>query len=483
VLVLAGLSLQAVYAGFWLARYPLLRHYATPLLDLGKLSGYDLTTGAAVASVLAVSFVAHALGVWAARSLTTRALWPLIATSCVFQITLAGIYPVVAADVFNYILQGRLLAVHRLNPLITMPKEASADPWLDYSAYPDIALAYGPVWAWLSAGIAGLTVDNLLGALLGFKALAIAANLLNTWLIVMIVRRIDIAWTAAAVVAYAWSPLVLFETVANAHNDGLIAAPVLAAVWLVMRGGRLAVLAPTMLMSAVLMKYAPIVLLPSLLIGLWRTWQASLQLWQRLLASAASVALAGLAAVLAYLPHWVGLETFAGVRRQANELTTSLAAVVASSGIIAAPPEQWLSGARLAIGCALLAFTVWRRPRTAQATGQAFYDVMLAQLLVGTFWFQPWYITPLVALAAATASRWRLVLALVFAASASASYLVYFYLWTTSWWGTLSRGQVQALAAAVTFLPLLLTLVLVWRRRPSATADGAEANRADPSVP
>lgn len=515
-LAVAAVTLQASYAGFFLWRYPLLPYYERPLLDLGKIGGYGLDALLATGQAFGLLFAAHALAWWGARRLATSAVGPILALSALFQLTLAFVYPVVAADVFNYLLQGRLLALHGLNPLTATPASAAADPWLRYSAFPQLQLAYGPVWVWLAALIAALTPANLLAALLGVKALAIAANLANSLLIYRIAARLRPAAALPALVFYAWSPLVLFETVANAHNDGVMATPLLLAIWLVVRGGRRALLAPAALTVAALVKYAPVILLPPVVLAAWQAARAGEpgsrgaggmrphpNLSQRKRGEAPwparvpvsggaprpapapaereraggeggapapplprspapllllGLALSGLLAALAYAPFWAGPATLAGVGRQAAETTTSLVAVLAASQAAGWSKETWVTVGRLAAGAILLLVMLWRRPATAAAAPAAAFDLLLAQLLVATFWFQPWYLVPLLGLAAASADRWRQTVGFVFGVSATASYLVYFYLWVTPWWGTLSQPQVQALAAAVVYLPPLLLL-------------------------
>ena len=452
-LVAAAVVLETVYAGFLLRRFPLLDYYATPLLDLGKIGGYDLAAGLATGLALTALVAAHALAWRGARRLGAAAVAPIMAASLLFQATLALVYPIVAADVFNYAVQGRLLAVHGLNPLTARPADAGNDPWLPFSAYRTIQLAYGPVWAWLSALVVAVARDDLLVALLGFKALAIIANLVNCWLIYRTAALLHPAGAVPALLFYAWNPLVLFETVANAHNDGVMATPLLLALWLVVRGGGRALLAPAALTAAVLIKYTPAILLPLVALGSW-------QRRRRPLPVLLGLALAGLVLAAGFLPFWQGPVTLAGLQRQAEETTTSAAALLVVHRVGGLTRETWLPVLRPLTTALLLAVMWWRRPSGPTGLPAAVFDTLLAQLLIATFWFQPWYLVPLLAVAAAGADRRRAVLALVFAASAWASYLVYFYLWTTPWWGTLTTVSVQTLAAAVVYLPP--ALLLAW---------------------
>jgi hypothetical protein len=140
--------------------------------------------------------------------------------------------------------------------------------------------------------------------------------------------------------------------------------------------------------------------------------------------------------------------------------------VLVTNDVFEWPKERWLGIARPASGLILLAVMLWRRPMSPAGLPAAAFDLTLAQLLIATAWFQPWYLVPLLGLAAASADRRRQALGLIFAASATASYLVYFYLWTTPWWGRLSLAHVQILAAAVVYLPPIAYCVvrIAYRR-------------------
>ena len=453
-LVAAAVLLQGIYAGFFVRQYGLLPYYARPLLDLGKIGGYGPDQLMATGTALGLMVVAHALAWWGARRLTAAAVGPALAVSLLFQATLLWMYPIVAADIFNYALQGRLLTEHGLNPMTTMPSQAPGDPWLPYSAWRDIVLPYGPLWVGISVGVAALAGDSLLAALLGFKLVALLANLLNAWLVWRIAARLRPEAALPALIFYAWSPLVLFETVGNGHNDGLLATPLLLMLWVVARGGAWATLSQPALALAVLVKYWPVIHAPAALLA---TWQTTGRRWW---AVALGMALGAAVVVAGFAPFWEGPRTLEAVRREASGTTTSFVALIVLFGAPLFDKDTWLRLLRPAIAFGLLLLVLWRRPRQPADLPASLVDVTLAYLLVATFWFQPWYLVPLVALAAASADRWRQSVAIAYSATAHASYLVYFYLWVTPWWGALSVEGVQTLAVAVTHLPVLALLLL-----------------------
>ncbi len=128
------------------------------------------------------------------------------------------------------------------------------------------------------------------------------------------------------------------------------------------------------------------------------------------------------------------------------------------------------------VGVAALALTlVVRRRRRGElhAVAVALFDLTLVYLLVGALWFQPWYLVPLVGLAALL-DRARRVVAIAYAIGATASYVVYFYVWPWLGWGY-ERLVVQGLAVAVAHGPAWLVLAVFagwrfgrWLRSPQA---------------
>ncbi|HET8626508.1 MAG TPA: hypothetical protein VFL91_03770 [Thermomicrobiales bacterium] len=479
VLALA-VATELLYALAFVRPYFLPRYVAQPLLDLGKIGGYDPGAGVRYTAPLALLWVCYlAAGLLAWR--LGRAL-PALAFggAAVFGLTLLWLYPITAADIFNYVLYG--LVQHRgANPLAMPPRQAIGDPLIGYSAWPDHPSPYGPVWQWLAYTVTALTGERLLAGLLAFKAALLACHLANVALVRRVAADAGLARPGHAAFLYAWNPLILYETAGNGHNDVLMLTPLLlglvaltwrpAGRWTALVGGTL----------AALVKYVAALWLPVLLVGVWCAARGTRRVAQVAAGLAASAALA----VALYAPFWEGGAALTGVRRQADLTTTSFAALA----LIAVPMRlptvatgtllDLCKGAALA--CVALTFLwhawPWGRLRDARGAVAAPFDVLLAYLLTGALWFQPWYLVPLVGLAALCGAARRL-LALVFALGAMGSYVVYFYVWPALDW-TPDRLLIQEIAVAVTYGPVLLALaglLLARLARPSTPAD-APADR------
>jgi hypothetical protein len=164
-----------------------------------------------------------------------------------------------------------------------------------YAALPS---AYGPVWVLLSAPATLGTYDVAWG-LLYLKGLTGAAFLGTAWLLERILHHLRPADALVGLYLFAWNPLILFMAVGDGHNDMVMMALALLAVWLLYRE-RWA-LAFGALVSSIWIKYASAILLPLFLIYAWRRWHV-VDGWQRWRAFArASLAAAGVS-VLAFLP-------------------------------------------------------------------------------------------------------------------------------------------------------------------------------------
>ncbi len=263
-----GLGSLALYLVALVVSYPLPRYANRPLLDLGKIGGYGRADGVRFAATLALLWAAY-LAAGALAPLVARYLRPVAYTgAALFSLALLGLYPITAADAFNYILYG--LAQHRsANPLTTPPSAAIGPPLIGYSAWPDHPSPYGPLWQWLAFGVTGVTREWLLGGVLAFKLVFAACHLLNCALIERLAARLGASRPAAAVLLYGWNPLILYEAIGNAHNDIVMLTAILLALDAFARRGAARALALPFAAVGVLVKFVAALWLPPLALALW----------------------------------------------------------------------------------------------------------------------------------------------------------------------------------------------------------------------
>ena len=183
--------------------------------------------------------------------------------------------PSLSDDLYRYAWEGKVL-LHGGNPYRQSPLDPGLAPLREARIFPNVnhpelTTIYPPL---AEAGFA--LVAAISPTLAGFKAWVLLHDLALVALLVALLGRRGRSGAFAAV--YAWNPLVLVEYAGSGHNDPTAMAWLLLAL-LAMESRPL--LSAAALVTAVLVKLAPLLVLPFL----WRGWP-----WR-----ARGLALAGLA--------------------------------------------------------------------------------------------------------------------------------------------------------------------------------------------
>lgn len=471
--------------------YRLLAYVDQPLRDLGKIGGYERADGWRFTLPLVALWLAYALaGLLAPHVHSGRALGLLAGGGTLGAVAvLLWLYPITAADIFNYALYG-LMQHAGANPLVVPPRGVIGSPLLDYSAWPDHPSPYGPLWqglAWLVTAVSG---DRLLPGILLFKGLLAACHLLNTWLVARIAATFGEPHpgTAAprgylrpgvAALLYGWNPLLLYETVGNGHNDIVMLTALLLA--LLALTGRRDAFAPPLVVVAALAKWIGALWLPIVALGwLPGAWRA--RRWRAIGASGLGMAVL---VIVCLGPFWADGAALDGVRRQADLYTTSFGGLImleVPRHSIPILPQELLDLVKQG-ALAIVALTILlARPRDggAREVARATFDVTLAYLLVGALWFQPWYLVPLVGLAPLVDPA-RRALAAIYALGATGSYIVYFYVWPALEWNP-DPLVIQRWATFVAHGPALTATVVLGLVASARYLRGVSGTRTARSV-
>ena len=459
-LALIGAASAGLYALLAL-RYPLALSLANP-----RASWADLTaaTRASFAYHTAIYFGLTVLYILALRLLTSTPGAPHRSPAASDRMRLliivitwlvcCGILMTVASsgeshDIFDYIFRGRMMTELGANPLTDVPTQYRGAPYFHYLAWYDHVDAYGPVWEMTSAATAAVTravlktagwwttsnwtcpqstlaCRNLIGYVTAYRLLAVGLTGLSGWLILSMVRRSRPHLALAALAAWLWSPLLLVATAIGAHNDAIMLVLLLLMLWLLQR--RRWFLALLALILAAHVKLTALMVAP--VVGLWLVRRCG---WRRTLGLSAAAAAVGLlfswllyapfggwgslprmlterAAYLANSP-WRVLYSYLELERNwpsetARRLTVRLATVLFASGAVLSSlwlldfrPRRWRA----------VPTPDWRDDRLLWRT---MATVMLLYLLVGSFWFQHWYLVwvlaPAVLRPDALLTRWLL---------------------------------------------------------------------------
>ena len=338
--------------------------------------------------------------------------------------------PIYSTDSFGYAIYGRMAADYGTNPYTASPAStAGGDPLMPYVFWRDIASPYGPVWTLISKGLV-LSPASPLELAVRFKLLALAATLLNGWLIYALVRRRWPAQAGWAYLAYSWSPLVLVEGIVAAHNDAVLLTAVLLAAHLFVRArGELSIVALTVagLLKVTILPIAGV----SALRLLARTSRARRPVVAgRLIVSSAVVTL------LAVAPFWCGADLLGGLLSQPENVVNNPISIVLAGAASNLPAWAHVLGEPKALVALAVALAAAREIRCLRRidgdTGEvsiygelAHWATSLSMLLLVFPRVYTWYfLVPLgLAIAAGPAHRgaFKVVLSL-----AILSYVTYF---------------------------------------------------------
>src|SRR5437879_2385985 len=177
---------------------------------------------------------------------------------------------------------------------------------MPYLAFPTEPSQFGPIWGLLGGAIATLGHGDLLTEVLLYKVVAALAHIAGALIILQIALRLGAHQDRATASAYLylWNPMLLWEMVANAHNDGVMMLFGLAAAWLFVAG--VDVLALPAVAAGALVKIPVAVVAPLFFIGVWRRNRAR---------AMEGLLLAIVLAAAIYRPFWEGPDTLTALRR------------------------------------------------------------------------------------------------------------------------------------------------------------------------
>jgi alpha-1,6-mannosyltransferase len=460
VFIVVAVATAVVYA-LWVAWVPLLpSNLYVPLLDLGKITGYTWASAALYLGIVVALFALYAVGYRAIDQKRSRVKtgWVFI-SGAVVCIELLWAYPATAVDVFGYMAHGELLALHQVNPFVVAPNAYPRDPILAFLAFPNEPSQYGPAWVLLSGVIARVSGANLLGEVLLYKVVAAVAHLGSAAVIYAIASRLTVSPVMARASAYLFlmNPLLLWEMVGNAHNDGLMMLFGLCSLWLFVAGHDLFAL--TGLAAGALIK-APIALIgPVVFVGvLRRNWTRAIE-----------GALLGLALVLVvYRPFWVGPQTLTALRRS-DLFTASLGSVLRLALLPALGLGDASTVARTVsltgfVAVAVLSLLLAFRAETDADRLRPAYFTLLGAVLLITTWFQAWYVVWPFGVGAALGEPRRHLEVALLSLGGLLQYFVFIYLWVMGLFPPTENLGVQLAAYLAIVGPLLV--MLVWRAAP-----------------
>ncbi len=392
-LLVAGLFSTGIYV-LLAVRLPWWRFSGVPQ-SWAELLGKDYST---FALCLSVTGVLMALYVWGMRLVQAgsgadrRIVW---AFACVFAGVLLWLLPI-TSDLFAYLCQAHMFTDLGANPLLQAPSGVANSLTEVYpTVYSTRPTAYGPAWILLSA-IGTVGPHDLPMGLLYLKGLGAVAYLVCAWLVerILLELRPDVA--LEGLYLFAWNPLVLLMAVGDGHNDIVLMALTLLALWLLLREHW--ALSLSVLALSVWVKYVTLVLVP--LFGLYLSRHLA---GERGVHRLRPVARGGLAAVFVSLVVVAPFNPVQGLAGMAERFLRPLNWYVGAGQV----PTLVLSVGLCMYGLAYLVLLVrfWRGRGTFQQLINSSFMALLLAFILGAARSQPWHVLWPAALAGISSNR------------------------------------------------------------------------------
>ena len=422
-LLLVGLASIVLYCFGITARYPLMVGLQEPRGSWATTVGASWEALGAHVGVYAALTVCYVLALTSALTLrdTAHVRHRIVGVWLLCALVLLGAYPGGEShDLFDYLFRGRMMAEFGVSPLAVTPDLFRRSPYYLYISWHAHVDTYGPLWEYTSATIAasvrgalqlagwwsnGLptcpsgpeSCHMLIAYITGYRILAIGLAGVSGALIYRMVRRAPPPQGPAAPVASVSDPGLLVGTPPGAHKDSLMIALLLLALSLFQH--RRWLLGLLVVGLAAHVKLTALLLAP--VIGIWLVRQIG---WRHAIGLAlVTCAILLPLSWLLYAP----LGGWATLPRMLNERGLFLAGSPAHvfyrwlhhiQGWEATDARELLTRSATLLFAGIAAVLVGRlyhAPHQADESSllwRAAATITLAYLLIGSFWFQHWYI-------------------------------------------------------------------------------------------
>ena len=397
-----------IYAAFTIA-FPLTKYYnIAPPLDYTKLTNYSLAGLLAYVFGVGILFWIY---IWILRQALHRQIkfdFQFVLITCaIFASILVFSYPQTAIDIFIYAIRTRGWALYGMQPLATAPEMLPAsDLWLGLAGeWMDAPSPYGPVWEWVSLGAFHLGGGHFLGHLFALKGIAALAYLGSIWMVYLILRDLQPKWAIVGTIAFAWNPLVLFESVQNGHNDIVMVFLLLAAIWVFINlwngvAGRnpvpfVATAFCILMTASILVKFVTLAILPFFLLAIALQKSKSYQSILAFMGYGGGIAVL---LIIGMLPLWPGADKWVVIEANSGAGRSLLALMVlALKDTLGTNPSFDLSRAILYAACGLVfVFFIWKifanRGRSIELPIQGCFSLLFVYVLIAAPTFHAWYL-------------------------------------------------------------------------------------------
>jgi alpha-1,6-mannosyltransferase len=389
-LLAAGLAVSYLLLLTWPMR--IWHRPVGPHTHLVGTFGVQIEGAVIYTAIVLLLFALYALAL--AVVLTRRARpspWLILGSSALFCLALWPTHPLTSNDIFSYIASARVFWVHGDNPLTVAPLAHPEDRFFALLTFwQDVPSPYGPIWSWLTGIPVALGGDSPLRTVLAFKGVSILFFLGAGALIFLTARRMREDSATAALIAFAWNPLVVWHVAGNGHNDMVMMFFVVLCLYALARGW--VATAIVALTASALVKYATLLIVPLFVVWWLRSRRRPAP--RRLILG---VGIAMALVVVSYAPFWSGRDTLATALDEGSYYTVSIPAALRGALLhvtdVTRAEEITTALTRLLFLAALALILVRLRGDKLGRLAEAGFLAFFAYLVLAATYFSPWHVT------------------------------------------------------------------------------------------
>lgn len=191
-------------------------------------------------------------------------VWSIIG---IVTVILTFSYNAFSYDLFNYIFDARIVTHYHQNPYLHKALDFPSDPMLGFMHWTDRTYPYGPLWLAVTVPISFIGTNIFIITFFLFKIFISICFLSASYFLYQMLQKISEEKALENLVLFALNPLILFECLVSAHNDIVMMAFSLAALFYLSQ--KKYWLSLLLLFASIGIKFATFALLPVLLVAFW----------------------------------------------------------------------------------------------------------------------------------------------------------------------------------------------------------------------
>jgi len=162
---------------------------------------------------------------------TEKVIWRLIIFTAIL---LWFSYNAFSYDLFNYIMDAKMITFYGKNPYTHKALDFPGDPMLGFMHWTHRYYPYGPFWLLVTIPLSFLGFQKLLPTMILIKGLGVFGYLLCCWAIERVLKGIVPKRRILGLTIFAFNPLVIIEGLVSGHNDMLMMGLLMTSLYFIL---------------------------------------------------------------------------------------------------------------------------------------------------------------------------------------------------------------------------------------------------------